>query len=127
MKAYRDIDIEEEVRAALAGKFTAFASKLPAKYKLPNIVVRRVGGTSDIKIGTYNVTLYVRAKEAAEADETLRTTLAYLEAVAWQQTTAIRNVEINASGSWGNDPVRPDLAMCSATVIVTAHKELVDL
>ena len=127
MKAYRDIDIEEEVRKALADKFTAFASKLPLKYKLPNIVVRHIGGTSEQKLGSYNVTIDVRAKESAEADETLRTALAYLQAVAWQQTTEIRDVEINASGSWGNDPVRPDLSMCTATLVVTAHKELVDL
>lgn len=127
MKAYRDIDIEEEVRAALAEKFTAFASELPAKYKLPNIVVKRIGGTPDMKIGTYNVTLDARAKDSATADETMRTALAYLEAIAWRQTTKIRHIEINSSGSWGNDPLRPDLAMCTAMLLVTAHRETVDL
>ena len=127
MKAYRDIDIEEEVRAALAEKFTAFASELPAKYKLPNIVVKRIGGTPDMKIGTYNVTLDARAKDSATADETMRTALAYLEAIAWQQTTKIRHIEINSSGSWENDPLRPGLAMCTAMLVVTAHRETVDL
>jgi hypothetical protein len=54
--------------------------------------------------------------------DTLNTAVGILKAVAAEQTTALRHVTINSSGSWGTDPVRPDLAMCSARVTVSAHQ-----
>ena len=107
------IDIEEEIRSALAEYFNAYVRPLPASYTLPNLLIQQVGGSEENTISTFEVTIDSRAEEEADA----------LEQIAKNQTTAIRHVTINAYGSWGTDPVRPDLAMCSARVRVVAHKQ----
>ena len=119
----RSIDIEEEVRKALADYINAYCRPLPRKYKLPCILIQRVGGTDRNTIDTFTVVLDARAREDHEADKYLRTAVGILKEVAKNQTTAIRHVEVNTSGSWGSDPVRPDLAMCSARLNITAHQE----
>ena len=45
MKINKSIDIEEEVRTALAPHLTVYCRPLPAEYGLPNILVTQVGGT----------------------------------------------------------------------------------
>lgn len=122
MKINKSIDIEEEVRTALAPHLTAYCRPLPAEYDLPNILITQVGGTDAQTIDTFEVVLDARAKLEAEAFDCLRTAIAILKTTAKEQTTALRYVTVNSSGSWGTDPVRPDLAMCSARLAIVAHQ-----
>ena len=117
------IDIEEEIRSALADYFNVYVRPLPADYNLPNLLIQQVGGAEENTISTFEVTIDSRAEEEAEALEQLNKAIGTLEQIAKNQTTAIRHVTINAYGSWGTDPARPDLAMCSARLRVVAHKQ----
>ena len=119
----RQIDIEDEVRKALLPYLTAYVRPLPAKYSLPNILITQAGGITSNTVDTFTVVIDARAETELEAGEMLRTAVGILKQVAKEQTTAIRHVIVNTSGSWGNDPVRPDLAMFSATLLITAHEE----
>lgn len=123
----KSIDIEDEVRTALAPYMTAYCRPLPADYTLPNILITQVGGTDAQTIDTFEVVLDARGTIEAEAFDCLRTAIAVLKTTAKAQTTAIRHVVVNSSGSWGADPVRPDLAMCSARLSVTAHQYLAEV
>ena len=116
----RSIDIEDVVRLALADHLTAYCRPLPKDYSLPCILVSKVGGSDRDKIDTFEVTLDSRARTEYEADLTLRNAIGILKAV---EGTAIRYVTVNSSGSWGSDPARPDLAMCSARLSIVAHVE----
>lgn len=116
----RSIDIEDAVRLALADHLTAYCRPLPKDYSLPCILVSKVGGSDRDKIDTFEVTLDSRARTEYEADLTLRNAIGILKAV---EGTAIRYVTVNSSGSWGSDPARPDLAMCSARLRIVAHVE----
>lgn len=116
----RPIDIEDVVRLALADHLTAYCRPLPKDYSLPCIIVSKVGGTDRDKIDTFEVTLDSRARTEYDADLALRNAIGILKAV---EGTAIRYVTVNSSGSWGSDPVRPDLAMCSARLRIVAHVE----
>ena len=118
----KSIDIEDEVRTALAPYMTAYCRPLPADYTLPNILITQVGGTDAQTIDTFEVVLDARGTIEAEAIDYLNTATAILKAVAKEQTTALRYITVNSSGSWGNDPVRPDLAMCSARLAIVAHQ-----
>lgn len=119
----RSIDIEEVVRSALAPYFTAYVRPLPAKLKTPSIEIQKVGGTDANEIDTFDIVIDSRAKEEAEAELQLRNAIGALKAIAANQTTELRYVKVNSSGSWGSDPVRPDLAMSSARLRVVAHQE----
>ena len=120
----RSVDIEDEVRIALKDHLTAYCRPLPKDFSLPCILITQVGGTDqDGQIDTFEVTLDARADNAADANETLRNAIGILRKAAGDQTTAIRFVEVNSSGSWGSDPARPDLAMYSARIRVVAHLE----
>ena len=116
----RSIDIEDVVRLALSDHLTAYCRPLPKDYSLPCILVSKVGGSDRDKIDTFEVTLDSRARTEYDADLTLRNAIGILKAV---EGTAIRYVTVNSSGSWGSDPVRPDLAMCSARLRIVAHVE----
>lgn len=117
------IDIEDEVRKALSPFFQIYCRPLPENLKTPSISVTQVGGSDTHKIDTFEVTLDSRAEVEGEALELLRKAIGTLRKVAEEQTTAIRYVSVNSSGSWGNDPTRPDLAMCSARLQIVAHLE----
>ncbi len=120
----RSVDIEDEVRNALKSYMTVYCRPRPASFATPCILVSQVGGTdADGQIDTFEVTLDARASNAADANETLRNAIGVLRKAAGDQTTAIRFVEVNSSGSWGSDPARPDLAMYSARIRVVAHLE----
>jgi hypothetical protein len=119
----RSIDIEDVVRQALSDYLTAYCRPLPDNFLLPSILVQQVAGTDSASIDTFEVVLDSRADNEAEALETLRNAIGVLKAVSKQQTTPIRFVSVNSSGSWGNDPMRPELAMCSARLSVVAHEE----
>lgn len=128
MTIRRSIDIEDEVRIALTDYLTVYCRPLPENHTLPNILVTQVGGADqDSQVDTFDIVLDARAKSAAEANETLRNAVAILRKVAGEQSTAIRYVTVNSSGSWGSDPVRPDLAMYSARLRVVAHLETITI
>lgn len=127
MKIDISVDIEDEIRKGLSKYITTYCRPLPATVSLPSVEVRRIGGMDTNTIDTFMVMLYARAEHEAEADLTLRKALGILDAVSKQQTTAIRNITVNSSGSWQVDPVRPDLAMCSATIMVVAHKSKLEV
>lgn len=119
----RSVDIEDVIRQALSDYLTAYCRPLPDNFLLPSILVQQVAGTDSASIDTFEVVLDSRADNEAEALETLRNAIGILKAVSKQQTTPIRFVSVNSSGSWGNDPMRPELAMCSARLSVVAHEE----
>lgn len=123
MNILRPCDIEEEVRLALADYFTVFVRPLPATYSLPNVLITATGGRTGNTIDTFTVSIDCRAETDAEAYETLSNVLGVLENKAQAQTGALRNVVINSLARWGSDPVRPDLKLCAATVLITAHRE----
>lgn len=123
----RSIDIENTVRLALNGLFTIYCRPLPKSLALPCLEVQQVGGTDANTIDTFEIVLDARAKDEATANELLRNAVGVLKEVAKLQTSAIRSVTVNSSGSWGSDPVRPDLAMCSARLRVVAHQEKTSL
>lgn len=116
------IDIEDEIRTALTSYFTIYCRPLPENFTTPSLLVTWAGGEEENSIDTFDVVLDARAKEDADANELLRKAIGALKEIARQQTTALRHVEVNSQGSWGSDPVRPDLAMCSARLRVTAHQ-----
>lgn len=122
MEINKNIDIEEEVRQALEPYLKAYVRPLPANYTLPNILVSQVGGTQSQTISYFAVVLDSRDASEAGALDTLNTAIGILEQVAREQTSALRHVTVNSSGSWGADPVRPDLAMCSARLEIVAHQ-----
>ena len=114
-------DIEFEVQQALSEYFTIYCRPLPENYSLPNLLVTQVGGNDSNTIDFYEVVIDSRAETDGEANEYLRKAIGTLKAIAKQQNTVIRLVRVNTSGSWGNDPVRPDLSMCSARLEIWAH------
>jgi len=117
------IDIEDEVRKALSPFFQIYCRPLPENLKTPSITVTQVGGSDTHKIDTFASHDRLGAKVEGEAIELLRKAIGTLRKVAEEQTTAIRYVSVNSSGSWGSDPTRPDLAMCSARLQIVAHLE----
>lgn len=127
MEILRSIDIENVVRMALTDYFQIYCRPLPERFTVPSLEVSRVGGTDKSTIDTFDVVLDSRAKSDAEADELLRNAIGVLKQVAKEQTTELRYVEVNAAGSWGSDPVRPDLAMCSARLRIVAHQEKITI
>lgn len=127
MKINKSIDIEYEIQKVLSEYMTAYCRPLPKDYDLPHVLIRQVSGTDSNTIDTFMVTIDSRAETDAEASDTLRTAVGILKTVAKEQTSSIRHIVLNSSGSWGNDPVRPDLSMCSATLMVTAHEEIMEV
>lgn len=127
MEILRSIDIENVVRMALTDYFQIYCRPLPEKFTVPSLEVSKVGGTDKSTIDTFDVVLDSRAKSAADADELLRNAIGVLKQIAKEQTTELRYVEVNAAGSWGSDPVRPDLAMCSARLRIVAHQEKITI
>ena len=118
----QSVDIEDEIRKALSPYMTAYCPPLPETYDLPNIKITQVGGSDSQTIDTFAVVLDARAISEADALDYLNKAKGIIKQVAKDQTTAIRHVVVNSSGSWGADPVRPDLAMCSARLEITAHQ-----
>ena len=119
----RSIDVEEAVRLALKDHLTVYCRPLPKTYKLPNILISQVGGRDENKVDNFEIVLDARAKHEAAAMEYLRNAVGALKAMAGSSGTQIRHVTVTSSGSWGSDPARPDLAMCSARLTVVAHLE----
>ena len=127
MNILKPIDIEEEIRLALKDYCTVYVRPLPASYTLPNVLITSTGGRSGNTIDTFTVTMDSRAETDAEAYDAISTAIGVLEAQAQAQTGALRHVAINGLARWGSDPARPDLKLCTATVLVTVHRESVDV
>lgn len=127
MKIERMIDIEDTVREALSPYITTYCRPLPKDFEIPSILVTHVGGDDEDSIDDFAIVLDARAETDAEANEILRNAVGILKKVAQLQTTELRHVTVNSSGSWGTDPVRPDLAMFSARLSVVAHTENVEV
>ena len=123
MNILKPVDIEEEIRTALKDFVTIYVRPLPENYILPNVLITATGGSSKDTIDTFTVSIDARAETDAEAYDALSTALGLLEEQAKKQHGALRNVMINSLARWGNDPARPDLKLCTATVLVTAHRE----
>lgn len=124
----RPVDIEDEIRKALADYLTAYCRPLPKDFQTPCILITQIGGSdAEGQVDTFNVTLDARAKEAADANETIRNALGILRKVTREQTTPLRHIVVNSSGNWGSDPARPDLAMYTANISVVAHLETITI
>lgn len=127
MKIDRSIDVEEEIRLALKDYIKTYVRPLPANFEVPSILVTVVGGTTENTVDYFDVTLDSRASEDATALENLRNAAALVVKIAHNQQTKLRFAEITNLGSWGKDPVRPELAMCTARLRVLAHIETVEV
>lgn len=124
----RSVDIENEIRKALKDYMTAYCRPLPANFSTPSVLITQIGGSdAEGQVDTFNVTIDARAKEAADANELIRNALGILRKVTAEQTTPLRHIVVNSSGNWGSDPVRPDLAMCTANISVVAHLETITI
>ena len=123
----RSIDVEDAVRQVLSDYITTYVRPLPAGFSVPSIEVTAVGGTNENKVDHFEIVLDSRAEEDADAYENLRNAIGILIKIAGSQTTALRFATVNTLSSWGKDPVRPDLAMCSARMSVIAHIETVEV
>lgn len=118
----KPIDVEEEARVALSPYVAAYVRPLPENYTLPCVEITATGGGTKDTIDTPVLTLSARARTDAEALDTLQTALGVLEAQASAQVGNLRHITINSLAQWGNDPVRKDLKLCTATVLVTCHR-----
>lgn len=127
MKILKPVDIEDEIRLALTDYLTTYVRPLPASYSLPNVLITASGGQTSDTIDTFTVTIDARAETDAEAYDTLSTALGALEVQAQNQVGALRHVTVNSLARWGADPVRPDLKLCTATVLVTVHREACEI
>lgn len=130
MEFYKPIDIEDAVREALENYVTAYCRPLPEHYPLPNILITATGGSEtadwhgDDIADTFTVNLTCRSDTEASALDCLRTAIGILKA---SQGLPLRRVRVNSQYSWGSDPRRPDLAMCGATLLVTAAPEKITI
>ena len=127
MKIPISVDIEDEVRQALSPYITTYCRPLPKDFAKPCILVTKVGGNDANTIDRFLVSLDSRADTEAEADQTLRKAIGILKEIAALQTTVLRHITVNSSGSWGTDPVRPDICMCTATLEVIAHQTTMEV
>ena len=118
----RSIDIEDEIRKVLSGHLTTYCRPLPKDFEIPSITISLTGGTRANEIDTFTVRLDSRAKHEAKALEILNDAIGILQVKAGN-SNALRHIEINSIGTWGADPVRPELAMCTASLNVVAHIE----
>lgn len=123
MEIQRSIDIEDEVRLALKDYFDIYCRPLPKDFVVPSLLVTLTGGNDDNTIDNFNISLDARAETEADAIDLLLDATATLRVIAKTQDTKIRFVTVNTCGSWGNDPVRPELAMATAQLTVYTHKE----
>ena len=123
MNILKPVDIEDEIRLALTDYFEVYCRPLPEHYGLPNLLVTCTGGTTKDTIDTFTVVLDARGETDASANALLSDALGVLEEQANRQVGALRNVTINTLARWGSDPVRQDIKLCTATVLVVAHRE----
>jgi hypothetical protein len=123
----KSIDIEEEIRSALNPFVEVYVRPLPENFSTPSVLIELMGGTSENLIDTFTVRLSARATLEAEALDLLRTALGVLEYQTKNQVGELRFSTEQNLMNWGNDPVRPDLCLCQASVQVVAHKQKVEI
>lgn len=126
MNILKQVDVENEVRLALADFFEAYCT-LPEDYGVPNVVIQQTGGNSENQIDTFQVRLSVRAETEEEASDVMRDVLGVLQTRSEEQFGALRHMSLNSLASWSTDPVRRDLKLCTALVLVTTHRETVTI
>lgn len=119
----RSIDIEDVVRGALAPYMTAYCPPLPKTVALPSIEVEMVGGSNSDTIDRFDIVLDARAEREYDALELMRNAIGILKKVASDQTTAMHYCSENTKPVWIEDPTRPDVAMCRARLMISAHEE----
>lgn len=125
MEVTKSIDIENAVRLALLPTFPkCYVRPLPANFETPCLLVTQVGGSELNTIDTADIVIDARAELAEDASELCRSAVAGLKAAIKAGDTPIRYLTVNSTGSWGADPVRPDLQMYSARLRVTVHQEV---
>ena len=114
-------DIEYLVQQTLNPYIKTYCRPLPKDYVLPNLLVARSGGTELTDwsgtghLDRFTIQLYCRAEDEGTAQDTLSKAVGILKA-----SDNFRNVVNNTDlGSWGSDPVRPDLALFSVTLIIS--------
>lgn len=127
MNILKPVDIENEVRLALKDYFEAYCRPLPATYGLPNVLVEQTGGDTENQIDTFQVRLSVRAETDPESNDVMREVLGVLQTRCEEQFGALRHMSLNSQASWSTDPVRPDLKLCTALVLITTHRDTVTL
>ena len=123
----KSIDIEEEIRSALNPFVEVYVRPLPENFSTPSVLIELMGGTTENLIDTFTVRLSARATLEAEALDLLRTALGVLEYQTKNQVGELRFSTEQNLMNWGNDPVRPDLCLCQASVQVVAHKQKVEI
>ena len=123
----KSIDIEDEIRKAIGTVVQTYVRPLPENFVTPSILIELIGGTSENLIDTFTIRLSSRAEEDSDALDLLRTALGVLEYKAKNQFGFLRFSTEQNLMNWGNDPIRPDLCLCQATVLVVAHKERVEI
>ena len=130
----RSIDVEDAVRQILADAgITAYCRPLPKDFSMPSVLVQSIGGNTEENwsgfevMDNFTVVLDSRAETENNALLTLRNAIGVLKTAAAGQNSVIRYVALNTQYSWGADPVRPDIAMCSANLSITAHSESITI
>lgn len=127
MNILTPIDIENEIRLALKDYFTVYNRPLPADFTTPSLLITVTGGSTENTIDSFTVVIDARAKTDAAAVTLINSAIGVLDVRCAEQFGALRNVSVNSLARWGSDPVRPDLKLCTATVLVTAHRESLTL
>lgn len=127
MNILKPTDIENEIRLALKDYITVYVRPLPKGFILPSVLITATGGNSADTIDAFTVVIDARAETDEAAVDLINTAVGLLEAQAANQVGALRSVKINSLARWGNDPARPDLKLCTATLVVRAHREAVTI
>lgn len=122
------IDIENECRLALKPYFpNVDAGDLPEVLNVPHLRIRMTGGGTSDTIDRFNITLDARDLTDEKALTLIRKAQGVLEYQCKAQFGALRHIDINSLASWGSDPVRPDLKLCTLTATITAHRESLEI
>lgn len=127
MNILTSIDIEDAIREALNDKFAIYCRPLPANFNMPCILITAVGGRETDTISTFLVTVDARAKTDAECYEYIRKVVGAIIASANADGVKYNHASVNSLAKWGNDPARPDIKLCTATLEVIAHKQKITI
>lgn len=127
MNILTSIDIEDAIREALSDKFAIYCRPLPADFKMPCILITAVGGRETDTISTFLVSVDARAKTDAECYEYIRKVVGAIIASANADGVKYNHASVNSLAKWGNDPARPDIKLCTATLEVIAHKQTITI
>ncbi len=127
MNILTSIDIEDAIREALSDKFAIYCRPLPADFKMPCVLITAVGGRETDTISTFLVSVDARAKTDADAYDYIRKAVGAIIANANTDGVKYNHASVNSLAKWGNDPARPDIKLCTATLEVIAHKQTITI